>query len=162
MFPRLLPLLLFWFFSSLCLGEVIIGRCIGVYDGDSLTVESVEKGIIKVRLHGIDAPELAQQFGKQSRDTLRKLVLNRELYIHCHGKDRYKRHLGEVYCGKLHINAEMLRCGMAWHYRQYDKSKLYAEATQKAQSVKIGIFAQNCLPPWEYRALLRQKWKKKD
>ncbi len=162
MFPRWLIFLLLCLLPSLCLGEVIIGRCIGVYDGDSLTLESADKGIIKVRLHGIDAPELAQQYGKQSRDTLRKLVLNRELLIRCHGKDRYKRHLGEVYCGSLHINTEMLRCGMAWHYRQYDKSKTYAEATHAAQRVKRGIFAQSSLPPWEYRALLRKKRKKID
>ena len=41
---------------------------VGIHDGDSITVLSVEKKQIKIRLEGIDAPELKQAFGSRAKE----------------------------------------------------------------------------------------------
>jgi endonuclease YncB( thermonuclease family) len=43
--------------------ETLHVRVVGVHDGDTLTALTDDKRELKVRLHGIDAPELGQPFG---------------------------------------------------------------------------------------------------
>jgi endonuclease YncB( thermonuclease family) len=46
------------------------GKVVSVHDGDTLTLRTDDGRTLKVRLQGIDAPELGQPFGKRSRDEL--------------------------------------------------------------------------------------------
>src|SRR3954471_14722415 len=55
-----------------------------VHDGDTLTAQDRGR-VIKVRLEGIDAPELAHPFGRQSRDALANLVLHKSVTLTSHG-----------------------------------------------------------------------------
>ena len=47
--------------------ERFTARVVGVHDGDTLTALTGDKRELKVRLHGIDAPELGQPFGQASK-----------------------------------------------------------------------------------------------
>ena len=49
------------------------GKVIKVSDGDTITVLQ-DKRQIKVRLYGIDAPELKQPYGKKSKQFLSNLI----------------------------------------------------------------------------------------
>ena len=52
------------------------------------------------------------------------------------------------------VSAEMLKVGMAWHYKQYSKDEEYAELENTARQQKIGLWAdKNPVVPWEYRKL---------
>jgi len=51
--------------------RTITARVVGVHDGDTLTALTDDKRQLKVRLHGIDAPELGQPFGQASKRALR-------------------------------------------------------------------------------------------
>jgi len=68
--------------------------------------------------------------------------------------DRYGRTVGRVYVGNLDVNAELVKQGAAWVYRQFarDRSLLTLEAEAKA--AKRGLWglpeAQRC-PPWDWR-----------
>ena len=42
-------------------------KIIKIYDGDTITALTSKKEKIKIRLYGIDAPELKQPFGKASK-----------------------------------------------------------------------------------------------
>ncbi len=67
-------------------------------------------------------------------------------------KDRYGRVLGDVHRGDHHINLEMVKEGMAWHYKQHSKSKELAEAEDEARRAKKGLWADKSPePPWEFR-----------
>ena len=112
----LAPLLLFWFCLSLLLQaepQTLTGRCVGVHDGDSMTVLAAGNVQHKVRLDGIDAPELKQAFSTQSKEAMSGLVFGKALTSQVTGKDRYGRTLAVVMVGGVNANLEMVRRGLA-------------------------------------------------
>ncbi len=64
---------------------------------------------IKVRLAGIDAPELDQPYGQQAQQALSRLTLHKEARIESAGPDKYGRTLGTVFVGSVNINAALIR-----------------------------------------------------
>ena len=92
-----------------------------VSDGDTITVLTHAKESVKVRHHGIDAPESKQAFGQRAKQELSGLVFGKEVIVEVKDKDRYGRTVGRVTIGALAVNVEMVRRGFAWWYRQYAK-----------------------------------------
>ena len=85
-----------------------------IYDADTITLEiSLGLGLTKtekVRLYGIDAPELrgAERYeGLKSRDALRKLILHKEIRLETIKNDKrgkYGRLIGVIWLGDLNVN----------------------------------------------------------
>ncbi len=65
----MLRILLFTFLllATHATAQTITGRVIKVTDGDTFTLLTSDKEQIKIRLHGIDAPEWSQPYSKVSR-----------------------------------------------------------------------------------------------
>lgn len=128
------------------------GTVIGVSDGDTLTVLNEQKQQIKIRLSEIDAPEKTQDFGQQSKQSLSDLCFQKPIVVDDKGQDKYKRTLGRIKCNGIDANAEQVKRGMAWAYRQYLSDQSIIQLEQSAQSQKIGLWANsNSMPPWEFR-----------
>lgn len=122
-----------------------------VYDGDTLTLQN-NNGIYKIRLSGIDAPERRQAYGNVSRNHLYNMVRNKFVYAEVHDKDRYGRYVAKIIIDNIDVNAEMLKTGLAWHYKQYDKNPEYARLEQEAKQNRRGLWIEkNPIPPWVYR-----------
>lgn len=68
-------------FSASALAEEIIGRVVGIADGDTLTILVNEHEQIKVRLTEIDAPENAQLFGQRSKQSLMEIQVEKPATI---------------------------------------------------------------------------------
>ena len=67
-------------------------------------------------------------------------------------KDRYGRTLGYIFIGDQAINTMMVRMGLAWWYRRYDKTEELENAERYAKENKIGLWAdQNPIAPWDWR-----------
>ena len=68
---------------------------VAVTDGDTVRV-TIKDGSapFKVRLHGIDAPELDQEFGVESRDKLVALLAGKSIFVDILCVDRYGRQVG--------------------------------------------------------------------
>ncbi len=133
--------------------EIQTGRCIGVCDGDTITMLTSSKEQIKVRLHGIDVPERGQDFGQQARQKLATLLYGKQLTVSVSSRDRYGRSVGKVYTGNQNANLEMVRCGLAWHYVRYapDDDSL-AAAEREARERRRGLWAQTQpTPPLQWR-----------
>ena len=127
------------------------GKVVGVADGDSITVLR-DREQVKVRLVDIDAPEKAQPFGNRSRQALDALVHGKEVLVVERGKDRYQRVLGRVYRGDLDVNAEMVREGMAWVFRQHSKDATLLKIEAEAKEQQRGLWRDpDTVPPWEWR-----------
>lgn len=116
-----------------------------VTDGDSLRADE-----IRIRLHGIDAPEMKQKCssddgslyhcGIAARRYLVKLLQPpSEIQCHTITKDRYKRLVMRCFKAGIDINAAMVRAGWAVAYRRYSKD--YIAEENQARSQGKGMFA---------------------
>ena len=99
--------------------ETLTGKVIGVHDGDTLTLLVAGNQQVKVRLAGIDAPELKQPYGQQAKQALSALAFGQEVKVDGSGPDKYGRTLGTVWVGTVNVNAEWVKQGAAWVYRAY-------------------------------------------
>jgi micrococcal nuclease len=103
--------------TALCrTAEVFQARVIAIQDGDTITVLRDDKPV-KIRLHGIDAPEKKQAFGSRSKQLMGDLVHGQKVTIEARDKDRYGRLIAIVILPDgCTVNHEMVRAGMAWWY----------------------------------------------
>jgi micrococcal nuclease len=139
------------------------GRAVNIPDGDTFTLLTSENKSIRVRLYGIDAPERGQDFYQASKQYLGNLLQGQQLTVQVRDTDQYKRIVGEVYLAdKRHVNKEMVKAGLAWHYTQFSDDEDLAMAEEQAREGRLGLWKQsNAQPPWEWRREKRNKGKKK-
>ena len=112
----------------------VSARVLSVHDGNTITVQ-LEDRKEKVRLIGIDAPEIDQApWGVQARDVLRGLVDSKTVRLETDitERDQYRRLLAYVYVGEMLVNAEMVRQGQAVLYT-VPPNVAHVEDYQKAQ-----------------------------
>ena len=69
--------------------DTLSGRVVAVHDGDTITVLDANRTQHKIRLAGIDAPELGQAFGNPSKQNLSKWVYNRQVIVDWNKRDRF-------------------------------------------------------------------------
>jgi endonuclease YncB( thermonuclease family) len=132
--------------------ESFYAKVVEIHDGDSITVLTPAHEQIKVRLEGIDCPELKQDFGQKSKQLTAALCFNQEVRIVKTGKDQYGRTLAFVYVGDLCINYELLKQGLAWHYKKYNHNTELAELESNARSKKSGLWSLPApVAPWAFR-----------
>jgi micrococcal nuclease len=144
--------ILFLTFAVVTHADEIRGKVVKIADGDTITVLDADKVQHKIRLEGIDAPESKQAFGTKSKQKMSDFVGEKEVVVTWSKKDRYGRILGDVHLGNRHINLEMVQDGLAWHYKEYSKSRELAEAEDLARTGKKGLWADKVpIPPWEFR-----------
>jgi endonuclease YncB( thermonuclease family) len=132
--------------------ETLSGKVVGVHDGDTITLLSPEKKQEKIRLDAIDAPELHQDWGDRAKQALSAKVFGKPATIEYKQRDRYGRIIGKVLCDGRDINLEMVKDGMAWHYKQYNKEAVFARAEDDARAARLGLWAgKTPVAPWEFR-----------
>lgn len=97
-------------------GPSMQGKVIKVSDGDTLVVQLDPNRSEKVRLLGIDTPEMAQEpWGARARAFTEGLALGKvvRLETDVQMRDRYGRLLAYAYVGKTFLNYEIIRQGHA-------------------------------------------------
>lgn len=129
----------------------LAGPVIAILDGDTIDV-LIDRQPVRVRLAQIDAPEKRQAFGTRSRQALSALVFRQSVTVADAGRDRYGRVLGTVYVSGFNVNAEMVRQGMAWVYRQYATDRSLFALEDEARAGRRGLWADPLpVPPWQFR-----------
>ncbi len=131
----------------------IAGKVTSVHDGDTITVNSQS-----IRLNSIDAPELAQAYGTQSRGQLSALVLGQQVTVTYAQKDQYDRVLGTVFKSDCrNVNLNLLASGAAWYYEAYKceidshQRTSFAAAQASAKAAAQGLWAAPAVAPWIFR-----------
>jgi micrococcal nuclease len=134
--------------------KTFVGEVVGVHDGDTLEVMH-EGRAVKIRLYGIDTPESGQAFGTVARQFTAGLVHRQQVRVVVEDTDRYGRLVAEVQLPDgRNLNAELVRAGLAWWYRQYaPKDTTLARLETEARSTGRGLWRDpQAQAPWEYRA----------
>lgn len=128
-----------------------LGRCVSVTDGD--TIKVLKNGnTVKIRLDGIDCPEPGQDYSDRAKQFTAIWTFEHEVEIQQTDTDKYGRIVARVIVGNKDISLELVRAGLAWHYKEYSKDTLLARAEEEARKAKLGIWSlPNPIPPWQYR-----------
>ena len=122
-----------------------------VIDGDTIEVRQ-EKRNYKVRLSEIDAPEINQKFGTESKNYLASLVLNKEIELIYITEDRYGRIVAKIYKDNKDINRSMVRNGLAWVYDYYVEDQSLYNDQNLAKKNSFNIWSEvSPTPPWVFR-----------
>ncbi len=158
LFKQVIVVCLFSAVSLAIQAATLVGKVVGVSDGDTIKVLDSNKKEHKIRLMGIDAPEKKQNFGAASKQALSNYIYQKEVTVEYKKKDRYQRILGKVILDKQDICLAMISDGMAWHYKDYEKEQsktdrdLYSQAEVKAREAKRGLWQlSKAIKPSEFR-----------
>lgn len=131
--------------------ETFTAHVIAVLDGDTVIVQQANRKTT-VRLAGIDAPEKMQDFGTASRDTLAALVLRKDVSVTTKAVDDYGRVVALLQAGRINVNEEQVRRGMAWESSHYHADKALSGLQAEAQRARRGLWAtESPVPPWAFR-----------
>ena len=130
-----------------------------VVDGDTIHV-TYKNQKIKIRLLYIDAPELKQPYGMESKEFLENIILKKDVIISCEKKDFYDRELCEVFLygsnSPTYINAKMIKSGNAWVYKSNRGNDYLVNLENDALLNKRGLWRdKNPMKPWLYRRSLK-------
>ena len=135
-----------------------------IVDGDTIYIKSY-----KIRLEGIDAPEMKQKCkkpffqvmffnfekdyycGQISKKKLAQIIGNKSVKCILLGKDRYKRYLAKCIKDTVNLNRWMVRNGYAVAYRKY--SKQYVLDENFAKEEKLGLWGGSFIKPEKWRKL---------
>lgn len=155
---RVLVLLLSLSFINCAVAAILVGKVIGVLDGDTIDVLDARKVAHRIRMTGIDAPEKAQPFGQRAKEHLSDAVFGKQVEVQAGKFDKYGRTIGKVVVGGVDANLEQVKSGFAWHYKQYaaeqsvSDGELYSAAEEKARTSHSGLWHDaHPMPPWEWR-----------
>ena len=136
----------------------VSGEVIKVTDGDTINIRDNDDKTLKIRLAGIDAPEMSQPYGKESRSHLLGLIHGKEVVIETKKKDRYGRIIGTVYHDGKDVNLIRVQAGMAWWYEYYkdqqsqEDQRLYSTAHERAKKNKVGLWEDPlAIKPYKWR-----------
>lgn len=134
-----------------------------IKDGDTFKVFADGKETT-IRLAHIDCPEKRQPFSNNAKQLASDLCFGKTVKVVSDGTtDRYKRLIAEIYVGKQCVNQQLVQEGMAWHYKKYSKSILYANLEVLARKDKVGLWAdKEPIAPWDYRKSKRKKQTKEN
>ncbi len=142
-------------------------QVLSVQDGDSLIVcpaNSRRREEFRFRLYAIDAPEWDQEYGREARDYLNRLVWKRtDLVLEPTDTDRYGRLVGVLFYRAVgrrkSVNRLMVEQGLARWYSQYGGHGLGLEQAERdAQRRRRGVWSsQGQVAPWEHRQAQRRE-----
>lgn len=116
------------------------GRVVRCHDGDTCTVEVGTKKR-RIRISGVDSPELKQTSGPDARDFTIRLVAGKEVTLLCDGKSG-QRDTCQMRTPEFDLGTELVKAGWAWDSPRYSKRK-YRDLQEQARRNRIGLWAKD-------------------
>ncbi|MGA1695081.1 MAG: thermonuclease family protein [Burkholderiaceae bacterium] len=128
------------------------------FDGDSMVLRHPERGVLKARLAGIDAPEKSQPFGGDARKRLETLLASGRVSAKALKLDGFGRWIVTIEVNGQDLGETLIREGLAWYFRKYERDlpkalrPRYDAAESQARRNKKGLWVhEDPLAPWAYR-----------
>jgi len=138
--------------------ELVSGKVTRVLDGDTYDLLLSDNTTIRIRMDGIDAPETGMPYSRVATDLLKELTQDQIVRVSLSNKDQYGRVVSYSWLSDgRELSREMIRAGLAWHYKQYNSDKELAALEIEAQEAKRGLWVdKKPLAPWDVRSWRRQ------
>lgn len=155
-------------------GSILTGRVVKVADGDTVTLIDTHGAKQKIRLLGVDAPELQQAHGQVAKKWLTTQALGKTIQVHVTDTDRYGRKVGKLLTQdpncktsecpyNVDLNLELLKLGHAWWYEAYQNNQppadrpIYEKAHNAARQSRLGLWSNATTQvPWDWRQQQRE------
>jgi micrococcal nuclease len=140
--------------SSSANAASLYGKVVEVSEGDTLAIFNMNRSV-RVRLLGVDAPEMKQPFAEVSRQHLSDLVLGKFVTVEYSGLSSGSI-VGKVMLDKTDICAQMVRDGAAWFNGKLGnvgepESQIYQQSEVAARQERRGLWQdENPIAPWEF------------
>ena len=123
-----------------------------VVDGDSLWVRPRGGAPVRLRLAGVDAPEICQRHGPAARDALNSRLQGHPVRVTLQHRDTYNRWLARVEGPDGDVGAWMVSQGHAWSMRWRNNPGPYAVQESAARKARRGLFVEpRPEPPRDFR-----------
>lgn len=124
-------------------GEVLLGAVVlRVVDGDSLWVRPQGGAPLRLRVSGVDAPEICQRHGRDARDALAMRLQGKKVRVTLQHKDTYDRWLARVDGPDGDVGAWLVGQGHAWSMRWQNNPGPYAVQEAAARKARRGLFKE--------------------
>lgn len=135
------------------------GRVVRVLDGDTYEVLTGSQPV-RVRLRGVDAPELSQPFGREAADSVTQLLGGQQVWLTRQGTDLYGRTLASLWVvtparpGGVALDSLLVVRGWAW---AWDPTRRVAgRVAEQASAQRAGLGIWKCgvggvVPPHVWR-----------
>ena len=130
--------IIYYYLSGKAASSFSTQNVVAVIDGDTLELDIGQR----VRLKGINTPELGMIYSEEAKNFLKKEVLNKSVKLRAYGSDQYGRILAHVFIDNKNVNKELVENGLATLY-YYEHDEYYSElkkAEDFARENKIGIW----------------------
>ena len=147
-------LLFFLLVSNLVLCQTnFTAKVIGIKDGDTVVVLDSLNNQTTLRLAEVDCPEKSQPFGTKAKQFTSDQIYRKTIKYVVTDTDRYGRSIAMIYYdNNKYLSAELIKNGLAWHYKRYSTSKDLANFENSARLKKVGLwYDKNPIEPWEWR-----------
>lgn len=134
--------------SGVCFGQTV--TVTRIVDGDTFETSEGDR----VRIHGIDAPELRQLGGGDAAIVLSGLVLKKEVTLVGVKSSSWGRVEARVMRRGYDVGLTLVARGLAWVDDRYIDERLrkkYQAEFSSAKAKKLGIWRSN-VAPWEFRS----------
>ncbi|MDD7887100.1 thermonuclease family protein [Flavivirga sp. 57AJ16] len=131
----------------------ILGKIVGITDGDTFKLLKKDSVLIKIRIANIDCPEKKQPYSEKAKQFTSQAIFNKNIKLESLKKDLYGRFICHViYDDSLNLGHELLKQGLAWRYIKYSKDSYLKDLEDLARSNKVGLWQdEHAIPPWKWR-----------
>jgi endonuclease YncB( thermonuclease family) len=125
----------------------ITGKVVSVIDGDTVDLLMPSKHVLRIRLHGIDAPERGEPFHTQARNFTRVLLFSREVEVLGKDADPYGRLVARVSVDGKDASASILGAGLGCTFHRYVIDRELDMALTRAREGHLGFWASGAQQP---------------
>ncbi len=116
-------------------------RVKSVYDGDTIWLKSGDR----VKLIGVNAPEIGRCLADEAKQKLSDLVLDKVIDLREIKRDEWGRKMGLVYVGETLVNLEIMKAGLGRpDYTPNSRAEELKEASHLTSQNKIGVYGDKC------------------
>lgn len=132
-------------------------KVIKVKDGDTIVI-LMDNQELKIRLNHIDCPEKKQPYGTKAKQYVSDACFGKKIrLIHKNKYDKYGRLIAEIILPNgQNLNKNLVKNGLAWHYKKHSTDAEYAQLERTARNKKINLWSEKQpIAPWDWRKMPR-------